>query len=55
MIKVDVSRYLNVAVTMAVIAVTMVRVIQVMKKEHDCQITVRCTGVISNIQTVLLW
>ena len=39
MIKVDVSRYLIVAVTMAVIVVTMVRVIQVMRKEHDCEMT----------------
>ena len=39
MIKVGISRYLSVAVTMAVVVVTMVRVWQVMMKDHECEIT----------------
>ena len=39
MIKMDISKYLIMAVTMAVIVVTMVRVIQVTTKEHDCEMT----------------
>ena len=39
MAKVDISKCLIVAVTMAVVMVTMVRIWQVMMKEHDCEMT----------------
>ena len=37
MFKLDISKYLIVAVTMAVVMVTMVRIWQVMMKAHDCE------------------
>ena len=39
MFKLDISKYLIVAVTMAVVVVTVVRVWQEMKREHDCEMT----------------
>ena len=39
MAKMDLAKYPIVAVTMAVIVVTMVRIWQVMKREHDCEMT----------------
>ena len=39
MFKFDISKYVIMTVTMAVIVVTMVRVWQVMVKKHDCEMT----------------
>ena len=39
MLKLDISKYAIMIVTMVVIMVTMVRVWQVMVKKHDCEMT----------------